>query len=125
MRPRTKNRHLPPCIYKRGPSYYLVKGGKWERLGTSLAAVMAEYGRRLEQPKGGMAELIDQVLLHIAPRMSATTNKQYRKIGNKLKEIFVEFTPEQIQPKHVAAVKVKYASTPFYANRLVSVLRMV
>lgn len=125
MRPRTKNRHLPPCIYKRGPSYYLVKGGKWERLGTNLATVLAEYGRRLEQPAGGMADLIDRVLLHIAPAKSPTTNKQYRKIGDKLKEIFVEFTPEQVQSKHVAAIKVRFAHTPFYANRLVSVLRLV
>ena len=51
MRPRVKNRHLPPCIYKRGPSYYLVKGGKWERLGNSLPLVLAEYGRRIEQPR--------------------------------------------------------------------------
>lgn len=125
MRPRVKNRHLPPCIYKRGPSYYLVKAGKWERLGTNLATVLAEYGRRLEQPVGGMAELIDKVLLHIAPSKSATTNRQYRKIGDKLKEIFVEFSPEQVQAKHVAAIKVRYAATPFYANRLVSVLRLI
>lgn len=125
MRPRKKDRHLPPCIYRRGPSYYLVRGGKWERLGANLPAVLAEYGRRIEQPKGGMADLIDRVLLHIAPKLSAITNKQYRALGTKLKEILIEFSPEQVKPKHVAAIKVKYAQTPFYANRLVSLLRLV
>ena len=91
-----------------------------------MPRALAEYARRVsETPKGCMGELIERVLAHIAPKMSETTNKQYRKIGHKLKEILAEFSPEQIQGKHVAAIKVRYASTPFYANRLVSVLRMV
>lgn len=87
---------------------------------------MAEYARRVsETAKGGMGELIERALGHIAPKQSQTTVKQYRRIGEKLKTIFAEFRPEQVRPKHVAAIKVKYASTPFYANRMVSVLRSV
>jgi integrase len=126
MRPRKKNRHLPPCVYLSHGAYYLVRKNVWEPLGRDLSGALAEYARRVaETPKGSMGELIERVLAHIAPKKSTITNKQYRTIGNKLKEILAEFSPEQVQPKHVAAIKVRYAETPFYANRLVSVLRMV
>ncbi len=32
MRPRKKDRHLPPCMYIKHGAYYLVRKGKWERL---------------------------------------------------------------------------------------------
>jgi integrase len=126
MRPRKKNRHLPPCVYNSHGAYYLVRKGVWEPLGRDLSGALAEYARRVaDTPKGGMGELIERVLIHIAPKKSAATNMQYRQLGTKLKEILAEFSPEQVQAKHVAAIKVRYANTPFYANRLVSVLRMV
>jgi integrase len=126
MRPRKKNRHLPPCVYNSHGAYYLVRKGVWEPLGRDLPGALAEYARRVaDTSKGGMGELIERVLAHIAPKKSAATNQQYRQLGGKLKGIFAEFSPEQVQSKHVAAIKVKYAATPFYANRLISVLRMV
>lgn len=126
MRPRKKNRHLPPCVYLSHNSYYLVRNGVWEPLGKDKGAALAEYARRVsETAKGGMGELIERVLAHIAPSKSVTTNNQYRQIGRRLKAIMAEFLPDQVRPKHVAAIKVKYAHTPFYANRMVSVLRMI
>lgn len=128
MRRRTKNLalKLPPCVYLSHGGYYLVRKGVWEPLGRDKAHALAEYARKVaDAPQGSMGELIERVLAHIAPKKSATTNKQYRQLGDKLKKILAEFSPEQVQGKHIAAIKVKYASTPFYANRLVSVLRMV
>lgn len=126
MRPRKKNTGLPPCVYLNHGSYYLVRNGVWEPLGKDKGSALAEYARRVsETTKGGMGELIERVLAHIAPKKSQTTNNQYRQIGGKLKTIFAEFQPGQVKPKHVAAIKVKYSATPFYANRMVSVLRMV
>lgn len=126
MRPRKKNRHLPPCVYNSHGAYYLVRKGVWEPLGRDLGRALAEYARKVaDTPKGGMGELIERVLAHVAPKHSKTTNNQYRQLGAKLKTIFAEFSPEQVQSKHIAAIKVKHADTPFYANRLVSVLRLV
>jgi integrase len=125
MRPRKKNSKLPPCVYLSHGAYYLVRGGKWEPLGRDHAAALAEYARRVaETPKGGMGELIERVLAHIDQNKSRITMNQYRQIGRRLKKIMAEFRPDQVKPVHIAAIKVKYTSTPFYANRMVSVLRM-
>lgn len=126
MRPRKKNRNLPPCVYLSHGAYYLVRNGVWEPLGKDLGSALAEYARRVsETTKGGMGELIERAIAHMAPKQAKTTVNQYRQLGQKLKTIFAEFRPEQVKPKHVAAIKVKYAGTPFYANRLVSVLRTI
>lgn len=126
MRQRRKDRHLPPSVYSSHGAYYYVKAGKWVPLGKDLPVALAEYARiTAQRTAGGMGELIDKVLAHVAPKNSKNTNNQYRQIGVKLKQIFAEFNPEQVRSKHIAAVKVKYAPTPFYANRLVSVLRLI
>lgn len=123
MRRRTRDRHLPPCIYKKHGAYWLVKKGRWERLGTDLEKVMAEYGRRISGTKGSMPDLIDRAIAGM--KVSPSTMKQYRKIGEKLKKVFRDFTPEQVKGKHVARMKNEYSSKPFYANRLLSLLRLV
>lgn len=125
MRPRKRDRHLPPCVYHRHGAYYLVKGGKWERLGTELPAALAEYGRRHSEPSGGMPALITEALKARRGQISTSTWSQYQTAGRKLSSIFAEFAPEQVSPRDVVQVRQALAETPNMANRVLSVLRMV
>lgn len=126
MRPRKKDRHLPACMYQRSGSYYLVKQGKWINLGQDYTGALLEYARRTStQSTSGMADLIDKVLKHIAPTKAKNTMEQYRAAGERLKDMLAEFEPNQVLPKHVAAIKMHMASTPNMANRVISFLRVV
>lgn len=125
MRPRKKDRHLPKCIYRSHGAYYLVRDGKWMPLGRDLAGALAEYGRRIAQPKDGMADLIDRALAHLSAGQAKATAAQYRRLGATLRKVFSDFTPQQVQPKDVARLKVHLAKTPFRANQIVSLLRSI
>ncbi|MDU9415523.1 tyrosine-type recombinase/integrase [Pseudomonas sp. zfem005] len=128
MRPRKKDRHLPACMYHKHGAYYLVKGGKWLRLGEDYQASLLEYARKTSQAAlGGMPELIDRALAHHfkVKRLAANTVAQYEAAAERLKDIFAEFEPRQVMPKHIAAVKVDLAGTPNMCNRILSVARIV
>lgn len=126
MRPRKTDRHLPACMYQRGPSYYLVTRGQWTNLGRDYVQALLEYAR-LSDPKrsSAMADLIDKVLDYIAPKKAENTMIQYRAAGELLKEFLCEFEPNQVLPRHVAGIKMDMAKTPNMSNRVVSVLRIV
>lgn len=126
MRPRKTDRHLPACMYQRGPSYYLVIKGKWTNLGRDYVQALLEYARLGDTEKSNaMADLIDKVLDHIEPSKAENTMTQYRAAGNLLKQWLRDFEPNQVLPKHVAAIKVRMVKTPNMSNRVVSVLRVV
>ena len=124
-RPRKTDRHLPACVYQRHGAFWYVQKGRWTRLGTDLPSALAEYARLRERPTGGMVALIDDALAHMRPKLAKSTAKQYEVAAKKLREILSEFAPEQVKPKHVAAIKVSLRSHPSMANRCLSVLRSV
>ncbi len=125
-RPRKKDRHLPARMYFRHGRHWYVEAGKWRALPVDYTEALAEYARIVDQPKGGgMPALIDRVLEHIRPTLAKSTAAQYALAGRKLKEALLEFSPEQVKPKHVAAIKVHHAKIPIMANRMLSVLRTV
>jgi integrase len=117
--------HPVPCVYFKHGAYWLVKRGKWTRIGATLQEAMSEYGRLQSTPKGGMAELIETVYTHHAKRVSESTAKQYRIAANVLKRKLVQFSPEQVKPKHVAQLRLSMADHPNMANRVLSFLRVV
>lgn len=125
MRPRKKDKHLPRCIYRSHGAYYLAREGKWLPLGRDLAGALAAYGRIIAQPKDGMAELIDSALAHLSVGQATATVAQYRRLGASLRKIFSDFTPQQVESRHVAKLKTSMAKTPFRANQLVSLLRSI
>lgn len=124
-RPRQNDRHLPRNVYLRHGAYYYVKGGKWTRLGASLREALAAYAAIHETPKGGMGELIQEALTHILPRVKPSTAEQYKTAGRKLSKMLVEYTPQQVKPKDVAAIKLALADKPNMCNRCLSLLRQV
>jgi integrase len=124
-RPRKNDRHLPPCVHLKHGAYYYVKGGKWTRIGETLADALAAYAAVHETPKGGMSALIDEALIEIKRNVKPSTAKQYDQAAKILKRKLVQFAPEQMQGRHVAQLKKELASTPNMANRVLSVLRQV
>ena len=124
-RPRKKDRHLPPCVHEKHGAFYYVKGGKWKMLGKTLTDALVEYSRIIETPRGGMDKLIDDVLKHVSPKLAHNTVIQYEIAAKRLKSMLLEFAPEQVKAKHVAAIKVSLANTPNMANRILSFLRIV
>jgi integrase len=128
-RRRKNDRHLPPCVYLKHGAYWLVKQKKWERIGGTLSEALTEYARRMEAPKGGMADLIERAYAYMQVRaskpLSKSTLAQYRQAADRLKEILQEFAPEQVKQGHVVKIKVKLVKTPNMANRILSFLSAV
>jgi len=126
-RPRKADRHLPPCVYFKHGSHWLVKAGKWTDIGKELPAALAEYGRRIETPKGGMAELIERAYVHhtTTKKLAKSTRAQYRIAADALKKVLAEFAPAQVKAKHIAAIKTAGAAHPNMTNRKMSFLRTV
>ncbi|MBS0380142.1 MAG: tyrosine-type recombinase/integrase [Proteobacteria bacterium] len=132
-RPRKKNKHLPPCMYFHHGAYYLVKGDAWRRLPatgeSTLAAALEAYAQLVDTPAGTMPALIDAALEALRRRkakpLSKSTLAQYAVAARILSRKLRQFRPEQVQPRHVAGIKVSMAATPNMANRCLSFLRQV
>lgn len=124
-RPRKSPSNLPPCVYRKHGAFYYVRGGRWVPLGRDLANALAEYARLSGTVKGSMPDLIDTAFASFRKGLSDNTVRQYTIAVRKLKHIFEEFSPEQVQGRHVAQVKLALAKTPNMANRVLSVLRQV
>ena len=125
MRPRTKDRNLPPCVYLKHGSYYLVKGGKWQRLGTDLKTALIEYARLVATPSDGVPALIDKALPSLVDGRSDSTRTQYQYSARLLKEVFADFRPEQIRHGDVVQMMDGFKDRLAIANRMLTVLRLV
>lgn len=126
MRPRKKDRHLPPCVFHRHGAYYLVKAGKWSRLGTDLPTALAEYARRQGLGSGGgMVKLIEDALPFVTRGRAPATQAQYTTAARKLQGILEEFAPGEVSQRVVVQLRRGLADTPNMANRCLTVLRLV
>lgn len=125
MRPRKKDRHLPPCVHHRHGAFWLVKKGKWTRLGAELSPALAQYARLVAAPAGSMDTLIDGALAAMKGRIAENTRKQYKSAAEKLKHMLAEFTPQTVTMRAVVDVRQQLATTPNMANRCISFLRQV
>lgn len=125
MRPRSKDRHLPACVYQKNGAYYYVKKNKWQRLGADLHSALLEYARIVAVPGEGVAQLIDKALPGITDKVSPSTKKQYLYCAQILKETFAEFRPDQISHGSVIQMQDMWRHSPSTANRLLTVLKLV
>jgi integrase len=124
-RPRQTNRDLPACMYQKHGAYWLVKGGKWRRLGKDKRSALIAYAKLTAPASGAMDGLIDSALSDIETRVRASTAKQYRYAATVLKRKLTEFEPSQVTMADVAAIKRDLRDTPNMANRCLSFLRQV
>jgi integrase len=121
MRRRKTNRHLPQCMYLKHGRYYHVIDGKWHPLSRDYAEALSQYARRTKQASG-IGELIDRTLE--AADVKPNTMRQYQQVAGKIKEAFIEFDPDQVKPRHIAAFLDHNRKTPAMANRMRSVLKI-
>lgn len=124
MRPRGKDKHLPPCVYHRHGGYYYVKRGVWTPIGTTLSSALAEYSKIIAPPTGGCDELLERTLHRCKESVKPSTYSQYAQACKKLKPILAEFTPELVEPHHVAAILDHHRATPNMANRMLTFMRL-
>lgn len=123
MRPRGRDKHLPPCVYHRHGAYWHVKRKVWTRLGNTLPAALAEYARIISPPSGACDDLLDRTLAKCKETVAKNTYEQYALACKKLKPVLAEFSPEQVEPHHVAAILDHFRQTPNMANRMLTFLR--
>lgn len=125
-RPRKSKGPYPPCFYLKHGAFYLVKAGKWTRLGSDLALALAEYGRLMQAEKlGGMPKAIEDYYDRLPASLAKSTKTQYKQAASLLKRKLRQFEPHEVKSKHVAGIKQSMAETPNMANRVLSFLRMV
>lgn len=115
---------LPPCVYFKHGSYWYVKAKKWHKLGADMSTALAEYGRILGAPVGGMAALVDEALAHHKRDVAPSTFRQYQGAGEILKRKLQDFAPEQVKPRDMVRVKKDLAEHPNMANRVLTVARI-
>lgn len=125
MRPRKADRHLPACVYLRHGAYYLVKEGKWRRLGADLHDALVAYASIMAIPEDGLPALIDKALPAILEGKAKDTQGQYTYSAKLLKEVFAEFRPEQVRHGDIVQMMDAFADRQAIANRMLTVLRMV
>lgn len=125
MRTRTKDRHLPPCVYLKHGAFWLVKKGKWQRLGNDLHTALTEYARLVAAPQDGMPALIDKAMPAALEGRAASTVKQYQHSAALLKEAFADFRPEQVRHGDIVQMMDGFKDRRAIANRMLTVLRLV
>ncbi|TGV06372.1 integrase [Alcaligenaceae bacterium 429] len=125
MRPKKHNRHLPACVYLKHGAYYYVKNNKWTRLGDNLHDALVAHARIVAIPKEGVASLITKAMPFISEKVAPSTRKQYQYCERILKEMFAEFTPEQVTHGSVVQMLDVWRHSPATANRLLTVLKQI
>jgi integrase len=126
-RRRTRDTDLPACVYRRHGAYWLVKRGKWRRLGADLRTALAAYAAIVETPgDGAMVQLIEEAMTEvIEPSVRPETRKAYRRVAQRLKRTFAEFNPEQVTAADIAALRRSMRETPGMWNHTVTLLRRI
>ena len=126
IRPRTKDRSLPPCLYLKSGRYWYVKRNKWHDFGTDHYEALKRYAEA-HRPKAadGMAKLLDDWLEHASDTVKASTLTHYRSaVESKIKPAFIEFSPAQVEAPDVAAFLYHHRAHPNMANRMRTILKM-
>lgn len=124
IRPRKKDRHLPPCVYHKHGAYWLMKRGKWLRLGTNIAEALREYARVLAPSSHSMRTLLDRWLDGARPKLKPKSIRLYEQAAKRIADVFAEFDPRQIKPRDVAQWIDHESRRPAWANRLRGVLKL-
>ncbi len=125
MRPRTKDRHLPACVYQKHGAYWYVKKNKWTKLGVDLHEALIAYARIVAPADGFMPDLIDKAMPAIIDGKSPSTQQQYTYVASLLKEVFAEFMPDQVRHGDIVQMMDMYKDNYATGNRMLTVLKLV
>lgn len=128
-RPRTTNRHLPKYVT-------VIHGSYWYRPPESKPQRIAEVGDEMTlwkfmaamaTPAGPittMADLFDRYQKEVVPTMAPRTQKDYHRIIAKLRAVFGQMKPDDVQPRDIG----RFLDVPkgkIAANRHISVLSAI
>jgi integrase len=109
--------------YKHG-AYYLVRHNKWLRLAKNQHDALVEYARLTSGPEGGaFGELVSRGLADMKLTVAESTYRVYSSCARRVLEAFIEFTPQQVRPYHIARFLDDNKSTPGAANSIRTFLR--
>lgn len=120
MRPRKKDKHLPPCVFVRNGAYYYVKQNKWEQIGKDLPTALKNYAKKLSAPTSKMPALLERYIASLT--LADNTIKSYKVAKNHISKIFAEFEPSQVTAKSIMEVQRYYKDKPGTANVIRAVL---
>lgn len=112
-------------MYEKHGAFYLVKKGKWHRLGSDYQASLMEYARIVAKPADGVPSLIDKALPSITDGLAASTVQHYTYCARLLREVFADFRPEQVRHGDVVQMMEGFKDRQTIANRMLTVLRLV
>lgn len=111
-------------MHEKHGAFYLVRKNKWTRLAGNKHDALVEYARLTAGPdKGAMGELMTKVLADLKLTVAASTLKHYGISSRKILDAFVEFSPQQVKPKHIARFLDDMKATPSAANHCHALLR--
>ena len=87
-------------------AYWYVYQGKWRMLGREYPAAMQAYAAMIS-PASGMLRLIEETYRSYElkvknGKMSQRSLNQYRTVRAKIDTAFMEFSPSQVKPNHIA-----------------------
>lgn len=103
-RKRTKDKSLPRRVYrKHGAFWFVDRANKWHRLGDNLVDAMARWAEIVEQPAEArrMGDLFDRYMREVAPKKAPRTYKDNVRQMEKLRLVFGEMRPDDVEPHHV------------------------
>lgn len=112
-------------MYEKHGAFYLVRRGKWTRLGGDLHTALMEYARAVAKPADGVPDLIDKAMPALVADVAPSTVTQYAYCARLLKELFAEFRPEQVRHGDVVQMMDGFKDRVAIANRMLTVLRLV
>lgn len=101
---RTKDKHLPPCVYIKHGAYYLVGADKkWHRLGKTWSEAMGEWTRltSVNTQLNTMGQLFDRYLLEVSPQKAPATCRGDRFAVAQLRPVFCDMAPDDVTPVHI------------------------
>jgi len=104
-RRRTRDRHLPPRLYRRHGAYWHVVAGKWTRLSDDLGEALRRWAEREgAAPETGetVGEAIDRYLREVLPGLAGATQVTYRACLARLTPVFGDTRLAEVRPVHVA-----------------------
>jgi hypothetical protein len=99
MRPRKKDRHLPPCVHHRHGAFWLVERDKWTRLGAELSPALAQYARLIAVRSGAMGALIDDLRAMSGPAARRQSKNPTELLGQKNPAMTVRYLRDREIPE--------------------------
>lgn len=123
MSPASASRKLPVRLHKKNGRFYYVHRNKWTALSRDYHDALIEYARLMRPAASGMQALLDSFMLDARQRIAPSTLKTYACAVEKLRAAFIEFSPDQVKPMHVAQVMDHHRATPAMANAMRNCLK--